>query len=133
MKLVFDENVGKGVPAALRGVGVPTVAYPGRYPSRNPRIARGTADEVWIPAVGRDGYLVFSCDTGILEAEAQRTLLVRHLVGAVFLTTGQEKSFEVLRLVLRKWDWLQSIDRYEARPFAFLVTMSGRVRKDGRV
>ena len=77
---------------------------------------------------------MFSCNKAILEAEAQRDLWIREKVGGVFLTTGRERKREVMQLILRKWDWLETIHRYEARPFAYLMTLSGELQaRDPRV
>ena len=122
MKPFFDEDIGKGIPQALRLVGIRDVEYIGR----DPRLGKGTPDEVWLPFVGRHGYLAFSFNTGILYAEAQRSLLISERVGAVFLTMGRARSVDVLRLILNEWDWLETIDVSTPRPFAYLLTLNGR-------
>jgi PIN like domain len=122
VKIFFDEDVGKGIPRALRLVNVPGVDNIGK----GRRIKRGTPDEVWLPHVGQQGYLLFSFNTGILYAEAQRQLLISEQVGAVFLTTGQERAANVLRLILNEWGWLETVDASTPRPFAYLLTMGGR-------
>jgi hypothetical protein len=83
---------------------------------------------------GRGGWLVFSINKRLLDAEAQRAMWIQENVGGVFLTSGKEKKREVMLLVLKKWDWLESIDRHQPRPFAFLIPLSGRSPKlDPRV
>ncbi|MDP8922704.1 MAG: hypothetical protein M3O34_07490 [Chloroflexota bacterium] len=69
---------------------------------------------------------MFSFNTGILAAQAQRELLIRERVGAVFLTTGQERALDALRLILNQWTWLETIDAGTIRPFAYLLTMGGK-------
>jgi hypothetical protein len=137
VKLFFDEDVGRGVPEALRAIDAcDTVSYvrlafrsqiqAGRFPD-------GVKDEDWIPFAGRGGWLVVSCNVRILDAEAQRNLWITEGVGGVFLTSGHEKKLDVLRLMLRKLDWLEAIDREVARPFAYLLPMRGSARRDLRV
>lgn len=121
MKLFFDEDVGKGIPVALRSVGIRDVEFIGR----DPRLGKGIPDEIWLPFAGQHGYLAFSFNTGILYDEAQRNLLISERVGAVFLTTGRARSIDVLRLILNEWDWLETIDVNTPRPFAYLLTLSG--------
>lgn len=130
MKLFFDEDTGIKVPAALKLVGF-SVSWVGQRSHGG--VGKGTQDEDWIPIVGRNKWLLFSCNKGILEAEAQRKLLIEHNVGAVFLTTGQERNPDVLYLILHKMRWLEKIDAEVRRPFAFLITIRGRVRRDERV
>jgi hypothetical protein len=76
--------------------------------------------------VGRQGHLVFSFNTGILYAEAQRRLLIDERVGVVFLTTGRARAVDVLRLILNEWGWHETIDVSTPRPFAYLLTLTGR-------
>ena len=135
MRLFFDENVGRGVPEALRAVGLTNVGYVRKQFSKRFHAGHGSVpDEDWIPFVGRGGWLAFSSDTAILEAEAQRNLLISENVSIVFLTSGQENAVEMLKLVLKRWDWLEAIDRNQSRPFAYLLPISGRKPKlDSRV
>lgn len=123
MKLFFDEDAGTRVAEALRVLDVATV----EYISNRRRIKKGTRDEDWLPVVGREGFLLLSCNIGILEAEAQRNLLIRENVGVVFLP-GQATRLQVLRLIVSKWEWLNSIHEHEPRPFAYVMALSGRVR-----
>ena len=105
MILFFDEDLGTSVPRALHLVGIST-----EWVSSSSRVRKGTPDEIWIPQVGELGFLVLSCNTAILKAQAQHELLIKHNVGAVFLTSGQERKADVLRLVLNKLHWLREID-----------------------
>ena len=125
MRLFFDEDTGRGVPDALRAVGIVC-----EYVSSEFAIAKGTPDEVWIPYAGKKGLLVFSCNKGIMEAEAQRELWIAHKVGGVFLTSGQEKKADVLLLILRRLEWLRDIDEQTPRPFAYTTTIHGRWKRE---
>ena len=124
MKLFFDEDTGKGVPTALRAVGIRA-----DYVGNRRRFRLGTADEIWLPVAGREQWLVVSCNKAILNAEAQREIFIREKVGAVFLTSGQERKIELLKLILRKLEWLERIDEEETRPFAFEMTIGGKIRR----
>jgi len=131
VRLFFDEDMGKGIPEALRAVGL------GNEPNSVEwvrRVLHGpTPDERWIPWAAERGYLAFSCNTGILESQAQRELVIASGLGIVFLTTGQERSVEVLKLILRKWRWRETIEQQQPRPFAYLLPRNGQPRLDARV
>ena len=138
MRLFVDEDFGRGIPEALRALKIcRTVQHVRRVFKK--RIKRGefpdgVKDEDWIPFAGRGGWLVLSSDTGILDADTQRELWISENVGGVFLTTGQENRVKVMQLLLRKWDWLETIDKKQQRPFAYLMPISGRgIRLDPRV
>jgi hypothetical protein len=96
VKLFFDEDVGRGVPDALRAINAcDTVSYV-RHTFRSQiqagRFPDGVKDEDWIPFAGRGGWLVVSCNTRILDAEAQRNLWIAEGVGGIFLTSGPRKE-----------------------------------------
>ena len=124
MRLFFDEDQGKGVAIALSEVGVPT-----DHVGSKRRIRKGTRDEEWIPIAGEQGWLVISGNKEILTTETQRRLWISHGVGGIFFTTNQIKAIDKLRLLLRKHQWLEDIDRDVARPFAFTVTPRGYTRR----
>ncbi len=122
MKLFVDEDTGSSIGIALKQVWT-DVEWVGN--SKHSRIKLGAKDEVWLPFVGTNGMLVLSRNINIVEVETQRDLVVSKKVGIVFFPQHLNK-LELLRLILKKWDWLVSIDSIEARPFAFLVSAFGR-------
>ncbi|MBI3979226.1 MAG: hypothetical protein HY331_13665 [Chloroflexi bacterium] len=109
------------MPTALRAVGLKDVDFL----QKNGLVTKGTPDKDWLPRVGSQGYLVFSCNTGMLNAEEERNLLVQHKVGIVFLTTGQATGFQMLKLVLHHWGWLETVDA-QPRPFVYKLSLRGR-------
>jgi hypothetical protein len=125
LTLFFDEDLGTSVPRALDLVGV-RVEFVGS--SRRLGIPKGTPDETWLPQIGKNGWLLFSCNTGILKAEAQRQLFINEKVGAVFLNNGQEKKLDLLRMILNKLAWLEHIDVSTPRPFAYGISIKGRAK-----
>jgi hypothetical protein len=99
LRLLCDEDVGRSIPEALRALELGEVEYIRNLFRRRIRagqFANGVKDEDWIPLAGRGGWLVFSCNRRLLDAQAQRDLWIREKVGGVFLTSGQEKRREVM-------------------------------------
>jgi hypothetical protein len=125
VKLFFDEDSGVKVPQALELIGVAGVDWIGK----GRQIPKGTRDEDWLPHVGRNRYLLLSSNRAILQVEAQRALFIQERVGAVFLQTGQVTRFQLLRLIVAEWDWLEAIDLNESRPFAYVLHASGHKTK----
>ncbi len=89
----------------------------------------GKSDIEWLSEVGRNGWLALSCNKRMLMVPAERQVIVAEKVGIVFLTSGQERLPDTLRLLLDKWPWLETIDRSVQRPFAYYLYPSGRTRK----
>ena len=129
MKIFIDEDTGVGVAKALYELKIATVDWIGS--GRN--IPKGTPDEQWIPYVGRGQFLLLSCNTGILESETQRNLLIQEKVGAVFITSGQITRLQLMQFLMRRWDWLVALYETQPRPFAYLTPINGRPRRDRRV
>src|SRR5690606_38145182 len=125
VRLFFDEDRGKGVASALRSVGVQTY-WVGPPPMP---VAKGTEDEIWIPRVGANGWLVITANKAILTTDRQRELWIEYGLGGVFLASNRLRSIDELRLLLRKLAWLEMIDRDEKRPFAYIMTLDGKTRR----
>ncbi len=120
MILFCDEDVGKGIPLALRLVGCQTkYMYEMGW--------AGKPDTKWLEDVGGRGWLVFSYNKKILRVPEERDTLIKGKVGAIFLTTGQEYARNVLRVLLSRWDSLESLDSTESKPFVRFLLPSGRL------
>ena len=123
MILFFDNDIGRGVPDALHSVNIGVLSVLKRYRRGN------TPDTRWLRDAGANGWLVISCNKDILNVDEERELIISEKVGIVFLTSGQEKAREILNLILRKWSWLEKIDREVERPFVFFLGLNGRARR----
>lgn len=124
MKLFFDENVGSGVPRALRLVRVEDVHYLTEMFSTDGRPAQGIQDEDWIPEIG-SSFLVLSRDIKLLRRPAQRELLAENAVGIICITDAYASPRDMLAFVLRRMSRLEEIDKTTSRPFAFRVSLRG--------
>lgn len=123
MKLFLDEDMGTGIPKALKLVKMPCDSLV--YPHASPPIRFGTSDTQWLEWVGDNGYLAISADRHILETPGEFDILVAHDVGIVFLDSGGYRSWQVLKWMINRWAWLDAIDRTETRPFAYITDLSG--------
>ena len=66
MRLFFDENIGRGVPEALRLVGIADIDYVTHMFRDEFENGQGVTDEEWIPRIGSH-WLVISKDQGLLR------------------------------------------------------------------
>ena len=120
MQLLCDEDVGAGVPRALYNVG---------YSARALVDLKwgGKPDVKWLAMAGQNNWLVFSCNKRMLLVQDEKQAIIDHKVGIVFLTNGEEHSPRVLKLLLNRWHWLESIDKPEDKPFAYFLSLNGRI------
>jgi hypothetical protein len=118
--LLCDEDVGTGIPRALGLVG-----YETRYLHKLG--LAGKPDTVWLAIAGRNGWLVFSYNKKMPKVPSERDTIIREKVGIVFLTTGTEYIATVLKLLLSKWDVLESLWDTVQRPFARFLSPNGRI------
>lgn len=120
MILLCDEDIGTGVPRALRLVGYATHDLVGlRW--------AGKPDEEWLVWAGQKQWLVFSSNKKMLLVPSERDAIIRAEVGIVFLTNGTEHIVKVLKLLLSKWDTLELLWNTTERPFARFLSPNGRL------
>jgi PIN like domain len=122
LKFFVDEDTGGAIGRALDAVGVEADWVAPTRPIRP-----STPDEIWLPRAGREGFLVLSRNIAILTTDAEVALLLAHNVGIVFLPQ-HISSLEMLRLILRRWEWLSWLYDNQARPFAREILASGRLK-----
>lgn len=125
MRLLCDEDVGTGVPRALRNIGCDAT-------SMRTRQWQGRPDREWLSDVGAWGYLVFSLNKRMLLVSEERDAIVQNQVGIVYLTSGQVPIRDMLLLLLKRWDWLEEIDQ-QSKPFAYFLSPSNRVSTQHRL
>ena len=120
MILLCDEDVGTGIPKALKLVG-----YETRYLHKLG--LAGKPDPEWLTKAGRNGWLLFSYNKKILKVPNERETVIREKVGIIFLTNGTEYNHKVLRLLLAKWDTFELLWSTIERPFARFLSPNGRL------
>ena len=118
MRLLCDEDVGTGVPNALKAVGYPVDSlYSLGW--------LGKPYDWWLEHAGNNGWLVFSCNKRQLRSVTERQVIVDHLVGIVYMTSGEESPALMLKVLLNRWDKLELLDSTTQRPFARFLSPRG--------
>lgn len=118
--MLCDEDVGTGVPRALKLVG---------YDARNivDQGWAGKADTDWLTLVGQTEWLVLSCNKKMLLVQNERDTIIKQKVAVIFLTNGEEYSARILKLLLTKWSKLTALYETTPRPFARFLSPNGRI------
>ena len=110
--------MGKAIPESLRSVGYPVT-----------RIGRigllGKPDTRLLTVAGDKGWLVLSKNKRMLLVPEERQVIIDKKLGIVFLTQDIQDLPRLLRLLLRKWDWICEQDT-KPRPFAMFLSPDGR-------
>ena len=119
----FDENMGYRIPSALKLLRLKVI------PGVKKEQGGGQDDIAYLKRAGQKGWLAISANKHMLDVQSERDTIISEKVGIVFITDGQMKRPDLMLLLLKKWDWFETIDKEEQRPFAFYLYPSGRTRK----
>lgn len=125
MNLYIDEDLGKAVPQSLRSVRPPDTRF--EFP-RNSTYAKwplGTPDRDWLPWAGDAGYTVISQNYHILRNPDEFQLIVDHGVRIIFVGGAEGGAWEVLRVILNRWEWIRAVDT-DSKPSAWYLPLRGR-------
>jgi hypothetical protein len=116
-----DRCVGaRQVPEALRAVGA-------RVEVHDDHFARDAPDEVWLPEVGRRGWVVLTRDARIRWRPAERLAFERAGVGVFVVTAGQMTGPDLAALVARLLPRMTRLVERLARPFLVTISASGNM------
>ncbi|MFY9344841.1 MAG: hypothetical protein WAT39_20275 [Planctomycetota bacterium] len=119
--LFLDECLGTSdVADAFRRIGVRTECLVDHFPS-------GTRDEVWLPTVGANGWVVLTKDKWIRKREVERRALEAGSVAAFVLTAGDLNGSEMATAFVRAYPRLRKALRDHSPPFIASVTANGEV------
>jgi len=83
---------------------------------------QGTPDETWIPVVGSEKAVVITQDLNIQRTRHQRELYQKHGVGMFFFAIRDLPYWEIVKIVVNKWEEAKGIIKHERTPFAYRCT-----------
>lgn len=89
--------------------------------------ASGTEDAVWLPAVGKRGWVVLTKDKWIRRRDMERTALEDARVVAFVLTGGNLNGVEMAHAFLKAYPRMRKLLRDHDPPFIASVTPQGIV------
>jgi hypothetical protein len=123
LRLYFDRSIGKGVPRALREIGVSVAYHAERYPA-DPALA----DDLWIADACRRGEVIVHKDKRIRYRPEERAAFIRG--GArMFLLGGNLSRFDMLRILVIAWPEMARLAESETPPFIYRILASGRLAR----
>ena len=86
---------------------------------------QGEQDEDWIPKVGAENGIVITQDYRIQTQRHQKELYLEYGVGILFFNPPSKGGFpywDLVKLVINRWEEIKQIIRKEKPPFAFRCT-----------
>ena len=92
------------------------------------RFGRGAADELIIPVLGKEGSILITKDLNIHRTRLQDELRKKYNLGAFFikLPKGNDKHWEIVKLIIREWETIIQNIHKTKRPFGFIVHPKGK-------
>lgn len=118
MTLFFDRNFGPLVPQALHSLGMDVTWHDQHFPPT-------TRDEDWLAEAGRNGWVVLTHDTQIIERAAERQALVNARVGCFVLDGGSARRWEKVMILGAAWRKIDTVISSEDPPYLWQRRPSG--------
>ena len=122
--IFIDRSVPRSVAGALK------LVRPGDVVWLEDVFAHSTPDEVWIPEVGRRGWLTVSRDKNIRRRFRQRQLVLTHGLGCFILNQKQDSTrWGYLKQLAASLDEMERLFDSTPRPFIYVVDAAGELRR----
>ncbi len=86
---------------------------------------QGEKDEIWLPHVGTNGWILVTRDNRIRRNPAELRALREFQVGAFFLGGKGLSKCDIIEQVVRNWRRMNSLAEKTKRPFAYRVPAKG--------
>lgn len=129
-KIYLDENLSEYVASALNSL---NKGYFEDVEVHSTKIAfgRGVPDETLIPYIGETGDILITKDINIRRRKLQYDLCKEYGIGIFFLDMpkGQSTHWEMVRLLIEKWEDIIKVVRKNKRPFAYTISPKGKLRE----
>jgi len=92
---------------------------------------KGEKDEVIIPEIGKRNGILITRDFNINKTRLQYELCKKYNLGVFFITLpkGQNKHWEIVKVLIRNWEEVVDKIRKEKRPFAYRISVKGRMER----
>ncbi len=120
MIFFFDRNIGTAIPSALRLLELPV-----QIEAHQDHFDQDERDDVWLSAVGSQGWIVIAQDYKFHEIEAELEALKQHNVGCFYVWGSEASKWETMRTFARAYDRIVREAQRAIRPFAFKVQRHG--------
>lgn len=122
MTFFTDRNLGHLLPVAMGLLGIPIEIHDSHYDQFTP-------DDVWLPEVGANGWVVLTQDPRFLHNDNEREALISNGVACFVLVIDGLNRWQKLRVIARVWDEIERVVASEKPPYIYRITKAGNVRR----
>ena len=118
MRFVIDNNLSPQLAAGMKAFGEDVIHL-------TELVSEDAEDEVWLPRVGKEEYILITRDLNIRRRPRELSALREHKVGAFFLGGKNQDRWQIIQQVVRNWIRIKELAEHTRKPFAFRVPPSG--------
>lgn len=122
--LFFDRGVGTRIPRTLRSLGVPV-----GIEHHQEHFAKDAPDDLWLPAVGGQGWTVIGFDWSYHKNQAELSALRQYNIGVFYLWGVQMRTWERMFCLARAYEGIIRAIETTPRPFIYRVRKYGQLRR----
>lgn len=91
---------------------------------------KGAKDEDWIPMAGKNKACVITQDYNIQRIRHQRELCNQYELGMFYFRPPSKTGLnyiDMLKLMVKHWEEITKIATKKKRPFAYKITLKGKI------
>jgi fructose-specific phosphotransferase system component IIB len=128
--IYLDENLSEYVAQALNFLNKGYFRDIQVYSTKE-KFGKGVADEIIIPGIGKADGVLITRDINIHKTRFQFDLCKQHKIGVFFLTLpkGLNKHWEMIRLLIEKWEEIVEKSINDRKPFAYRIRVVGNMQR----
>ena len=121
--LFFDRDVGTSVPRALR------LFVPVRVEYHQLHFAQGSDDDVWMPTVGANGWVLIGHDKHHHTRSPELAAIVRHGIVCFYLWGANAPKWEKMRCFLNAYQEILAVVAGALGPMVYRIDRSGSLSR----
>jgi hypothetical protein len=128
--IYLDENLSEYVAQALNFLNKGYFRDIQVYSTKE-KFGKGVADEIIIPGIGKADGVLITRDINIHKTRFQFDLCKQHKIGVFFLTLpkGLNNHWEMIRLLIEKWEEIVEKSINDRKPFAYRIRVVGNMQR----
>jgi predicted nuclease of predicted toxin-antitoxin system len=109
IRFFVDENIGRNLVIGLRQWGYDNVEH------IHDNFPPGTADEVWLEYVGKNGYVLITKDKKIRKHPKEKAALIKYKIVAFYLGGSEVGTRQMAKQIINAWDKMEACAAMQQR------------------